>query len=189
MSIKAIKERKQQRCLLATTVVATALGLAVSPLAFGGHTPSHKTMKSGRGAMKHSKQHIVFTPGSIKWMAGPPGLPPGGKVAILEGNPSKPGPFTMRGKCPAGYKIPAHWHPADERVTVLSGALHIGAGDKLDTTKGKTVPAGGFTLMPAKMHHFAWFDKETILQINGNGPWNIIYLNPADDPRHKGGKH
>jgi quercetin dioxygenase-like cupin family protein len=89
----------------------------------------------------------------------------------------------MRLKLPANYRIPAHWHPADEHVTVISGTFNMGTGDVLDTTTGKTLPAGSFALMPAQMHHFAWTSEETVLQLHGVGPWQIHYINPADDPR------
>jgi quercetin dioxygenase-like cupin family protein len=91
----------------------------------------------------------------------------------------------MRLKLPANYRIPAHWHPADEHVTVLSGTFHMGMGDKLDTAKGKALGVGSFALMPAKARHFAYTNEETIIQLHGMGPWGINYVNPADDPRKK----
>lgn len=168
-----MNEAKQKRVALASALVlANALALALSPLVWGDHDK----------AMEGGAMHVIVVPDDIKWVDGPPGLPPGGKFAILEGDPSKPAPFTIRGKMPAGYRIPAHWHPTDERVTVLSGSLYMGAGDALDVTKGKKLPPGGFALMPARMRHFAWTDEETILQVNGIGPWAINYVNPLDDP-------
>ena len=128
-------------------------------------------------------QYSIIEPGSIKWVAAPPALPKGAQVAVLTGNPGKEGPFVMRLKFPSGYKIPAHTHPADENVTVLSGTLNIGMGDKLDPKKGEAVKAGGFVRMPKGMHHYAWFTQETVLQLNAVGPWELTYLNTADDPR------
>jgi hypothetical protein len=105
-------------------------------------------------------------------------LPPGAKIAILEGDPTKLGLYTMRIKSPANYKIPAHWHSKVERLTVISGAFNWGMGDKLDMAKGEAMPAGGFLFLPAKMNHFAWTDEETVVQINGRGPFDIHYINP-----------
>lgn len=129
--------------------------------------------------------HVMITPDELKWADGPPSLPPGAKFAVLEGDPKNPGTFTMRLKLPADFKIPAHWHPADEHVTVLSGTFNMGVGDQLDPAKGKALPVGSFALMPARTHHFAWTKEETIIQLHGIGPWGINYVNPADDPRKK----
>lgn len=128
-------------------------------------------------------QHVLVTPGDLTWQEGPPSLPQGAQFAVVEGDPKKEGLFTMRVKLPAHYRVPAHWHPADEHVTVISGTFHMGTGDVLDTAQGKALPVGSFALMPAQMHHFAWTTDEAIIQLHGTGPWQINYINPADDPR------
>jgi quercetin dioxygenase-like cupin family protein len=133
-------------------------------------------------AMAQDQANIV-QPNSLKWGPAPPSLPKGAQIAVLSGDPSKEGPFVFRAKVPAGYKVPAHMHPADENVTVLSGTVDIGMGDKLDPKKGESVKAGGFFHMPKGMHHYASFPQETIIQFNGIGPFEIIYVNAADDPR------
>ena len=94
-------------------------------------------------------------------------------------------PFTVRIKLPAGYKIPAHWHPAIEHVTVISGALNMGTGDMLDPAKTMPLSMGSVAIMQPKTNHFVWVKEETIVQIHGVGPWGITYVNPADDPRKK----
>lgn len=137
-----------------------------------------------RGATAQSA-HVMATPGDLKWADAPPSLPPGAKAAILEGDPAKPGLFTMRLQLPANYRIPAHWHPADEHVTVMSGTLTMGMGDKLDETKGTPLAAGSFALMPSKTNHFAFAKAATVIQLHGMGPWGITYVNAADDPRKK----
>ena len=125
--------------------------------------------------------HMIVTPNDLKW-EDVAALPPGAKIAVIEGNMNQEGPITARVKLPANYKLPPHYHPVVERVTVLSGTVNIGMGDQLDTQK--TTPMGpGTVLMPPKMHHFAWTSEETIFQLNVNGPWTVTYLNPADDPR------
>ena len=145
-----------------------------------------------KGSAKHSKkssestaaQQITVTPADLKWADAPPSLPSGAKMAVLEGDPGKKGLFTVRLQAPAGYKVPPHTHPTAERVTVISGALHLGMGDKFDETAGQELVAGSFAVMPAGMKHFAWSPDETVIQISAMGPFAIKYVNPADDPRN-----
>jgi len=129
--------------------------------------------------------HGLFTPGDIKWMDAPNALPPGAKLAVIEGNPFNPGLYTMRLSMPAGYKIPPHWHGKVEHVTVISGKFNIGMGEKFDESKGHAMPAGTFGFLPPQMKHFAWASEATVIQLHGEGPWEINYVNPSDDPRKK----
>jgi len=126
---------------------------------------------------------IVVQPDIIAWGPPPPGLPAGSKAAVLAGNPGAEGSYTIRAWMPDGYKVMPHWHAADENLTVISGTLHVGMGDTFDKDKATAVHAGGFSVMPAQMHHWVWAEGETVLQIHGNGPFSITYVNPADDPR------
>lgn len=127
----------------------------------------------------------LFSPARIKWQEGPPSLPKGALMAILEGDPAKEGPFVFRVKLPDGYRIPPHTHPKTERITVLSGKFHIGMGDKFDEKTGNTMTVGTYGYWPAGMSHFVWTKGETILQFHGRGPWSIQYVNPKDDPRNQ----
>ena len=126
--------------------------------------------------------HQMITPGQLKW-ADVPSLPPGAKIAVIEGPLNEVVPFTFRLRFPANYRIPAHWHPAVERVTVLSGVFNMGTGDKLDPQQTTALGAGSIAIMQPKTNHFAWTGEETVVQLNGVGPWGITYVNPADDPR------
>jgi quercetin dioxygenase-like cupin family protein len=119
---------------------------------------------------------------AMKWGAAPPVLPKGGQMAVLSGDPSKSGPFTVRLKMPAGYKIPPHRHPHREPVTVISGELHFGSGDKLDEKNARTLGSGGFVDLPENANHFAFALVETVIQISAEGPFGITYANSADDP-------
>jgi quercetin dioxygenase-like cupin family protein len=119
----------------------------------------------------------------MKWEDGPKSLPPGAKMVVLEGDPTKPGQFVMRLKVPDGYKIPPHVHPKPERLTVISGSFHLGMGDKFDSKHATQLPAGSYGTWPAGMRHFAWVEGETTIQLHGEGPWVIEYVNAADDPR------
>jgi quercetin dioxygenase-like cupin family protein len=116
-------------------------------------------------------------------MDAPASLPRGAQVAVVEGNPSEAGPFTMRFRFPANYRIPAHSHPAIEHVTVLSGTLQFGMGDRLDPTQSRPMPTGSFIVMPVGANHYAWTNEEAVIQLHGIGPWGITYVNAADDPR------
>lgn len=145
---------------------------------------------AGWGVPAHSAQpgdaghHLMVTPDELKW-ADVPSLPAGAKIAVIEGPPTEAVPFTFQLKLPANYRIPAHWHPAIEHVTVISGTFNMGAGDKLDPSKTKALYTGSVAVMQPKTTHFAWTKEETVIQVHGVGPWGITYVNPADDPRKK----
>jgi quercetin dioxygenase-like cupin family protein len=151
--------------MLLSTLVAVTFLVMVSP-----------------GVAQHSG-HVMFTPDGLQWTDTP--ALPGAKVAIIEGPITEAVPFTFRIKFPANYKIAPHWHPAVERVTVLSGTINLGVGDTFDQTKAKALPAGSISIMEPKMNHFAWTSEETVVQLSGMGPWGITFVNPADDPRKK----
>jgi anti-sigma factor ChrR (cupin superfamily) len=123
--------------------------------------------------------------GDIKWGPAPNVLPAGAQMAVVSGDPSKDGLYVVRLKMPMSYQIPAHNHPTSEYVTVLSGDFHIAMGDKLDRQKGQLLQAGGFAEAAARMNHYAWTSSETVVQVHGQGPFAITYVNPADDPSKK----
>ncbi|HTI86746.1 MAG TPA: cupin domain-containing protein [Alphaproteobacteria bacterium] len=122
---------------------------------------------------------------SVKWQSAPPAFPAGAQFAVVSGDPGKSGLYVVRMKLPVGYAFPAHNHPTSEYVTVLSGDFHVGMGDKLDKSKGMALRSGGFVEAPAKMNHFAWSEGGSVLQVHGEGPFELTYVNPADDPRQK----
>ena len=124
-------------------------------------------------------------PEEIKWGPAPPTLAKGAEVAVLAGDPAKSGQVTLRLKMPANYAIAPHWHPTDERVTVISGHLGLGMGDTLDKKKSKVLKPGGWAVAPANMHHFAWTKTGAIVQVDLMGPFAITYVNAADDPTKK----
>jgi quercetin dioxygenase-like cupin family protein len=131
------------------------------------------------------KDHEILTPADVKWQDGPASLPKGAQMAVLEGDPAKDGPFVLRVKLPDGFRIAPHTHPKDERVTVLSGTLYLGTGEKFDEKRAVAMPAGSYGRTGAGMKHFGWVKGETVLQLHGTGPWSIQYVNPEDDPRNK----
>jgi len=127
----------------------------------------------------------LYIPSEVAWKPGPPSLPPGAKMAVLEGDPAKEGFFTMRVLMPDGYRVAPHWHPKVERLTIISGTLNLGTGDRFDAAATKALPPGTYSSMPPKMTHFAWMTGETVLQLSSIGPWQVIYVDPADDPRNE----
>nr|HKB05972.1 cupin domain-containing protein [Gemmataceae bacterium] len=129
--------------------------------------------------------HVLINPEDVKWVDAPPILPPGAKIAVQRGNPAEKDLVTVRLKLPANYKVPAHSHPTDEHVLVLSGTLYMGLGDKLDPEAGKPVKPGGFMVAPAKVNHFAYTKEETVIVVYANGPIDFTYVNPDEDPRKK----
>jgi quercetin dioxygenase-like cupin family protein len=134
----------------------------------------------------HGKKEHIITPGDVVWKIGPPTLPKGAKYFLVEGHPLKEGPIIMRLLLPAGYIIPAHFHPGAERATVLKGTYNMGMGSKFDKANCKKMPAGSVAVMPAGgIPHYGWASEETIVQVHIDGPLQITYVNPADDPRIK----
>jgi hypothetical protein len=152
--------------------------VAVAVVLFAA-SPSLHADEAKKGAAKPDA--VFMNAADLKWGDAPPTLPKGAKLAVLTGDPSKKAPFTIRLKMPSGYKIPPHWHSQDEQLTILSGTFVLHMGDAMDAP-GHELTAGGYHFLPGKMHHAAETKAETILQLHGTGPFDIHYLNPADDP-------
>ena len=150
---------------IAVALVAVVLaGVAVSVLAQGA-----------------SESEAFINPKDIKWVDAPPSMTQGAKIAVLQGDPGKSGPFVIRLMVPAGYQIPPHWHSQDESLTVIAGTLYFGSGDKIETTKARTLTAGGFHFLAGKDHHYLVAKSQAVVQVNGNGPFDIAYIKSDDD--------
>jgi hypothetical protein len=163
--------------MMTRLILSTLLVLLASPSAV--HSQS-------TAASQASGDHwSPFKPDQIIWQDGPSSLLPGAKVAILEGDPTKEEFFTIRLKLPDGFRVYPHWHPKTERLTVVQGVVNLGTGDTFDANSRTVVPlaAGAYSTMAPKMAHFAWMTGESILQLSSIGPWEVVYVNPADDPR------
>ena len=133
---------------------------------------------------QHSDHHKAVRAADLKW-ANVPSLPKGAQIAVIEGPMNQAVPFTVRLKFPANYTVPPHTHPAVERVTVLSGTLHMGMGAKLDRSRTHPVGAGDMMIMQPGTEHYVWTEGDVVLQLHGTGPWGITYVNAADDPRNQ----
>lgn len=167
---------KKHQLSLLTLALAAATSLS---MAQSGQEGTGRAAATGAQA-----DHIMVTPDQLKWGPGPPSLPPGSQIALLEGDPSKAGsPYAVRAKLPDGYKIPPHWHPADEKIVVLQGTFGMGFGEKFDPAAGHELPAGSYVVAPKVTRHFVWAKGETLIQVSGMGPLVVNYVNPADDPR------
>jgi quercetin dioxygenase-like cupin family protein len=129
-----------------------------------------------------SSSHVLLEETQVTWGEAPPVLNKGAQLAVLSGNPGAQGPFVIRLKMPAGYKIAPHWHPTDEHVTVISGTFSLGMGETFDANAAKPLAPGGYALLPAEMRHFAWTKDGATVQVHGMGPFVLNYVNPADDP-------
>jgi hypothetical protein len=158
--------------IAAIRFVALSLGVAV---VFGAATQPQAT----------EQHHTVVRGDAVTWGAAPPSLPPGAQAAVLLGNPAKEGPFVLRLKFPSGFVVPPHRHSKDEFVTVISGAFAVTSGEKVDRASLQPLPPASFVHLPAGMAHYAWAEAESVVQINGVGPFDVIYVDPKDDPRKK----
>jgi quercetin dioxygenase-like cupin family protein len=165
-------DRVMKQATLSTIVIALSLGIGVI---LGTATQT-------KAAEAH---HTVVSADAIKWGPAPPSLPPGAQAAVLLGSPAKEGPFVIRLKFPAGYVVPPHRHSKDEFVTVISGKFVAAHGEKVDRASLKFLTAGSFIHLPAGMPHYAVAEVESIVQLNGVGPFDVIYVDPKDDPRKK----
>jgi hypothetical protein len=131
---------------------------------------------------------VMVTPDDVKWVDAPPKFPPGLKMAVLSGDSTKAEMFALRLKAPANYKIPPHFHSTGENITVISGTFYVAIGDTFDAAKCKALPAGSFGSIPPKAHHFGYVKDETVVQVNAMGPFDLNFVNPADDPTLKTGE-
>lgn len=122
-------------------------------------------------------------PAELKWMDAPPGLPAGAQMAVVSGDPGKAGKFTVRLRMPSNYAVRPHWHPTDEKVTLVSGKIAYGMSDQLNRAAATALDAGQSIVMKAKMNHWVFTGDGAELEISAMGPFKITYVNPADDPR------
>lgn len=164
--MKALRLGVAAFSLVALAVQAGAGANAATPASAGSH------------------DHVLQALAEAKWGPAPPFLPAGAEIVVLAGNPMAAEPYVVRLKFPAGYVIPAHSHPTDENVTVVSGRLYMAMGDKVDRATAKPLSVGGFARMPANENHFAFAKETTTIVLHGLGPVEFKYVDPADDPRN-----
>jgi quercetin dioxygenase-like cupin family protein len=128
------------------------------------------------------KGAVKYTPGELAWK--PSTRVAGLETADMVGNSNKPGVYLYRTKFPPNFMIQAHGHPDERHYTVLSGTWYIGWGKKFDAAKLIALPAGSYYTEPANMPHFvATKDDGAVVQIGGNGPTAVNYVDPAHAPK------
>ena len=125
---------------------------------------------------------------ALQWGPAPPAFPKGAQMAVVSGDPSKALPFEVELSMPGGYRIPPHFHPTDETVTVKKGTFLVGMGDAFDAKMTKPMKKGAQATVPAEQHHFAMAKGRTVVAVKAMGPFAMTYVDPADDPREQEAK-
>ena len=138
------------------------------------------TAASAAGA---ALEPILINAKNIKWGAAPPDLPKGAKVAVLFGDPTATGQYVMRVSLPSKYKMPFHWHSQAARMTVISGTVYVASTETYDKKLAHAVKPGGFVIVPARAQSFVFTKGSAVVEIHGDGPFDVKYTNPSDDPQ------
>jgi quercetin dioxygenase-like cupin family protein len=155
-------------------LIATAFGIiACSRDGSGSRTPTTPLLSLVSTAAPQE---------DIQWGPAPPIFPKGAQMAVLQGDPGSANEFTVRLRFPNGYKIAPHTHPTIENVTVLKGTFLAGMGEQFVESNMKAFGRDGFASIPANHAHYAMARGETIVQVHAIGPFQLTYVNPADDP-------
>jgi quercetin dioxygenase-like cupin family protein len=166
-----------------TKFVSVAVLLTALSLNAQVETQAQEQPKKTAAKKTATAEAFIGTPDKIKWSPFAPGV----EFGPVYGNCDKPGaPCVFQLRLAAGAKIPPHWHPVDENVTVLSGTFMAGMGDILAESKLLSLAPGSYVLMPRRMHHFAMAKTAALVQVHGVGPFKINYVNAADDPAKSG---
>lgn len=169
-------------CLAAVAALAQGASTPSTPATAAPKAGTQATTRAATKATPAQARHF-FTPGDITWGPAPPSLPAGAQIAVLSGDPgASTGVFTVRVRMPDGYRVMPHTHPKREHVAVLSGTLRMGMGKQWSDASLKDLPAGGFAYLDPTMAHFVQSRGETVLQLHGEAPLAMNYVNPADDP-------
>jgi len=131
-----------------------------------------------------ASSHAMVKAAEVKWGEAPPAFESGAQAAVLAGDPGAAGLFVIRLKAPAGFKVARHWHPTDEHVTVIEGDLTLDMGEGAQQHSATFGP-GDYVLLPTRMQHAASTSGGVVLQVHGNGPFELNYVDPKDDPRKR----
>lgn len=163
--------------------IAAVCTVMLATGAFAQHPKGTSGSKAKGTSGSMEAKEVMALPSEAKWSPAPPGLPEGAEVTVLEGDPTQAGPFTLQLKLPDGYKVAPHWHPTDERQTLVKGTLMMGMGDKWNDDQMKEMTPGAFVVLPKKHTHYVVSKGESILQVQATGPFDLTYVNSSDDPR------
>jgi uncharacterized protein DUF4437 len=167
--------------LLVALVLSSCGGTTAPTGATPIATPPTVAVSPSPGALLYTPANSV--PQQFQWTKAPAAYPAGAEIIVMEGDTSKPGPFTLRLRFPDGFTVASHTHPVDERITVIQGTILLGMGPTGKKETAVEMPTGSFFLIPSMTQHYVWAKGVTIVQSNGVGPTALVYVNPADDPR------
>ena len=166
-----------------SAVVRSSCGGAAAPTAATSVPTAAVTLAVASAAPAMLLTPANSVPQPFVWVKAPAAYPAGAEIMLIEGDTSKPVPFTLRFRFPDGYALPPHQHPIEEHVTVIQGTFVVGLGTSGNRETAVEMPTGSFILIPALTRHYVFAKGETITQVHGIGPSGIAYANPADDPR------
>ena len=149
------------------------------------HTPeTDQTLVPSREHQPGQERFRVIHSEDVMWSVFP-AFPPAARLAVLVGDPTKPGPYLIRVKLPAGTKMLPHKHPEDRIYTVISGVFYIGLGEEFDESRLTAHAPGNVVILPGGQPHFHWAKSgEYITQVSAIGPLGLAYVDPAHDPRN-----
>ena len=132
---------------------------------------------SSQEKKESTEAHKIVHFGDLKWTP----IIKGCELAPVAGDMNAEGaPFVLRIRCADGAKIPAHWHPTEENVTVLKGTFLVGMGEAFDESKLQAMNVGNFVTVPKEMRHFGMTKGETIVQVHAMGPFKVNWVNPSE---------
>ncbi len=151
-------------------------------LAFGIIASMLVATTSGARAENAAKPVLLSGPAAIAWQKGPSDLPAGSRIAVLSGDPAKPGPFVLRVEFPPNTLVAQHRHATTENLTVISGSFDHGIGEKIDRAHERLMMPGGFLYLPGNVpHYLRTLETKTVVQVTGTGPFGLHYVNKADE--------
>ena len=150
--------------------------LVLAGIAVWAQTPKSSAPAKAAPAAAH---HTMVNPKDLKWKP----IVPGFETATVSGDPDKAGPYVIRLRAVTEAKVPPHWHPGDEHITVLEGWFRVAEGDTMDEKAMHEMKAGDYAMMPAKVHHYGWQSKGGVVQVHGMGPFAINWVNPPAAPK------
>lgn len=151
------------------------LGSLVAALAL----PAAVTAQEKDVAPKKAEAMAVVEAAKLSWNPLElEGFAPGLMLAVVQGDPSTDGAYTVRLRFPDGYAFPAHMHPNTENLTVLSGTFLLGMGDTPKDDALSTYQPGDYLYLPGRMPHFGKVQGETVVQLHGTGPFEVILARP-----------
>ena len=124
--------------------------------------------------------HVIVRLDQLVWTP----LIPGVEIAVVfDDLDKKGGLYVIRIRSKAEAKVPPHWHVTNEHITVLKGSFWIAQGEQFDVSKLKELKAGAHFMLPAEHRHFGLHKAGNVVEVYGEAPWVVNFVNPEDDPR------